>query len=283
LKIFRTLSICSFLLGLVTTAHALNPETHISQYRHTVWRVQEGDLSGNPTAFVQTPDGYLWVGTEGGLYRFDGVSFVESKQGPRQFSGAPVQSLYVSRDGSLWVGYVGAIMRLKNGRFMTIWRFDGAARGITEDQEGTVWFIRSNMTHYSGPICKLSENKPYCYGEPDGIQTPTGVALAKDKEGRFWFGGDGTLTEWDGKLIHEYLLAGAKKLDLSHTVAAVAIDNDGTMWVGVAAIGTNGGLQRFGNGKWTSYSAPGLNGADVSVLSILIDRDEPGRHPFCLW
>lgn len=61
----------SLLCSSAGSALALNPQTHISQYGHAVWRVQEGYLEGYPTAFAQTPDGYLWVGTSAGLYRFD--------------------------------------------------------------------------------------------------------------------------------------------------------------------------------------------------------------------
>ena len=55
---------------------ALNPETRISQYSHSVWRLQDGVFNGIPTAIVQTADGYLWIGTSSGLMRFDGVRFV---------------------------------------------------------------------------------------------------------------------------------------------------------------------------------------------------------------
>lgn len=54
---------------------ALNPETRNSQYGHTDWHIRDVALNGNPTAFAQTPDGYIWVGTQSGLYRFDGNGF----------------------------------------------------------------------------------------------------------------------------------------------------------------------------------------------------------------
>ena len=48
----------------------------ISQYGHRMWRIQDGYLSAPPEAIAQTQDGYLWIGTEAGLVRFDGVRFV---------------------------------------------------------------------------------------------------------------------------------------------------------------------------------------------------------------
>jgi len=58
------------------SALALNPALDISQYAHTAWRIRYGRLQSYPRAIAQTPDGYLWLGTESGLLRFDGVRFV---------------------------------------------------------------------------------------------------------------------------------------------------------------------------------------------------------------
>src|SRR5215469_5861860 len=77
-------------------SHGLNPKSLISQYGHTVWRVQDGYLNGNPTSFAQTADGYMWVGSQGGLYRSDGVTFTAWNPPPgRQypFNNASIQSL----------------------------------------------------------------------------------------------------------------------------------------------------------------------------------------------
>src|ERR1700758_3473656 len=66
-----------FLLFLfaVSSAWAVDPSRHISQYAHTAWRIQDGVFTGAPQAITQTTDGYLWIGTEAGLLRFDGVRF----------------------------------------------------------------------------------------------------------------------------------------------------------------------------------------------------------------
>src|SRR5262245_14105930 len=52
---------------------ALNPSLDISQYAHTAWRIREGFSTGGINAIAQTPDGYLWLGTEYGVLRFDGA------------------------------------------------------------------------------------------------------------------------------------------------------------------------------------------------------------------
>src|SRR5499433_1898044 len=59
-----------------TVALAVDPNRYISQYGHTAWRIQDGVFSGAPNALAQTTDGYIWIGTQSGLVRFDGVRFV---------------------------------------------------------------------------------------------------------------------------------------------------------------------------------------------------------------
>ena len=64
-----------FLLG-ASPVLALDPSLDISQYAHTAWTVREGFSQGNIYAIAQTPDGYLWLGGEFGLFRFDGIRTV---------------------------------------------------------------------------------------------------------------------------------------------------------------------------------------------------------------
>ena len=61
------------LLACCACASAFDPSFDVSQYAHTAWTVRDGFVKGNIYAMTQTPDGYLWLGTEFGLLRFDGV------------------------------------------------------------------------------------------------------------------------------------------------------------------------------------------------------------------
>ena len=67
-----TISMFGFLLG-ATPVLALDPSLEIRQYGHTAWTIRDGFSLGNIYAIAQTPDGYLWLGGEFGLFRFDGV------------------------------------------------------------------------------------------------------------------------------------------------------------------------------------------------------------------
>src|SRR6266481_7896329 len=72
-------ALCTVLAGLLLTgrpcAFALNPALDVSQYAHTVWKIRDGFSKGTIVAIAQTQDGYLWLGTEFGLFRFDGVRY----------------------------------------------------------------------------------------------------------------------------------------------------------------------------------------------------------------
>src|SRR5215469_15034769 len=67
------LVLAGVLLALRPRAFALDPRLDVNQYSHTAWKIREGFSKGQISSIAQTPDGYLWLGTEFGLLRFDGV------------------------------------------------------------------------------------------------------------------------------------------------------------------------------------------------------------------
>src|ERR1700678_1868493 len=82
-------------------AFAVDPDRRISQYAHTAWRVRDGVFAGAPTAITQTTDGYVWIGTLGGLLRFDGVRFVRwTPPAGDHLPATAVISLLGAADGS---------------------------------------------------------------------------------------------------------------------------------------------------------------------------------------
>src|SRR5262245_54332284 len=89
------------LICAVRAASALDSTKQISQYGHTAWRIMEAPLEGTPFALAQTTDGYLWIGTQAGLLRFDGVRFVAWRATDGHASeSSRVTALLGSRDGS---------------------------------------------------------------------------------------------------------------------------------------------------------------------------------------
>ena len=86
-------------------------------YSRRVWQTSEGLPEDYVHAFAQTPDGYLWIGTSGGLVRFDSVRFVVFNSGNEPaFQDDSIYTLRVARDGSLWAGTEGGgLVRYRGG------------------------------------------------------------------------------------------------------------------------------------------------------------------------
>src|SRR4030095_13090088 len=96
---------------------ALDSSLDVSQYAHTAWKVGEGLPSGAIRAIAQTPDGYLWLGTEFGLFRFDGVRAGAGEATAREnLPNTDIRSLCGARDGRLWIGTFTGLASWKEGR-----------------------------------------------------------------------------------------------------------------------------------------------------------------------
>jgi len=90
------------LLALRPCAFALDPSLDVSQYEHTTWKIREGFTKGEIISIAQTPNGYLWLGTESGLFRFDGIKAVPwQAPGDQHLPSNWIMSLLADRDGTL--------------------------------------------------------------------------------------------------------------------------------------------------------------------------------------
>src|SRR5271166_415836 len=93
------------LLVCCACCFALDPSLNVSQYAHTSWKIRDGFTKGNITSITQTSDGYLWIGTELGVLRFDGVRLVPwQPPAGQQLPGNIITKLLAARDGTLWIG-----------------------------------------------------------------------------------------------------------------------------------------------------------------------------------
>src|SRR5215469_11750536 len=111
----RTLRLALAVMLLAACAFALDPKLDISQYAHTSWKIRDGFVKGYITSMAQTPDGYLWLGTEFGLYRFDGVRALPWKPaGGQQLPSNGVNALLATRDGALWIGTYKGLASWRN-------------------------------------------------------------------------------------------------------------------------------------------------------------------------
>src|SRR5271169_4873395 len=108
------------LLACCPCASALNPSLDINQYAHTPWTVRDGFFKGYIRAVAQTPDGYLWLGTESGLLRFDGVRSIPwQPPAGEQLPNGFIRSLLTAQDGTLWIGTDEGLASWKDGKLTT--------------------------------------------------------------------------------------------------------------------------------------------------------------------
>src|SRR5229473_2429395 len=186
----RLLLFCFVLFLLnISPVDALDTSRQISQYGHTAWRIEDGVFAGTPNVIAQTTDGYLWIGTQAGLMRFDGVRFV-SWQPPegKELPSSRINSLLGARDGSLWIGTSMGLARWQNGNLTAYRDAPGSIMAILEDRAGTIWIARANLSDAKGPLCKVADREVRCFGKDDGIALPYAVTLANDSLGNIWLG-----------------------------------------------------------------------------------------------
>jgi len=188
--------LAGFLLAC-SGALALNPALDISQYAHTAWRVREGFGKGAIQGIAQTPDGYLWLGTEFGLLRFDGVRATTWQPPPgEELRSTNIYSLLVTRDGRLWIGTVAGLASWKDGRLTQYPELAGQAVGtLFEGNHGTVWAGGTGATN--GRLCAIQNGSVRCDGD-DGVfsrvdsgtelelTVPAPVAYRKSPRARRW-------------------------------------------------------------------------------------------------
>jgi len=282
-------------------ATALDPERAVTQYRHQVWNTAEGLPQSSVESIVQTRDGYLWLGTQEGLARFDGVRFVVFDRGnTRALRHNRVTSLVEDRDGGLWIGTEGGgVTRLAGGVFTTYTTDQGLPndriRALAVDDGGVLWvgtdegLARSApggfvvpegaprdrvdallVTRGPGLLAGSSSGlyrrvrERFERFEPPGLPEGPVHALWEDAFRVLWVGARaGLVVVRDGA---------ASRWDgglSGRTVKSMKGDRHGSLWVGTE----EGGLTRIARGgRVSTYTA--ADGLSNNIaLTILEDRE----------
>jgi ligand-binding sensor domain-containing protein len=129
IPVWRAIWICLLFAGVCHISFALGPGPKITDFTHAAWDANEGAPS-RILAIAQTTDGYLWIGSAQGLFRFDGLTFQRYQlQSDPPLPPEPVVSLLALPNGDLWIGfYSGEISLLHNGRAVNYGKRDGVPK-----------------------------------------------------------------------------------------------------------------------------------------------------------
>jgi diguanylate cyclase (GGDEF)-like protein len=248
------------LVCLVPHARAdLDPTQPISQYIHQVWQDDQGLPQNDVLAITPTRDGYLWIGTEEGLARFDGVRFViyDSRNTPG-LKNTTITALFEDRDRNLWIGTLGGLLRMTRGIIAAYPVPDGfSGRCVTafyQDGEGAIWIATDG-----GGVGRLLNGRFTVYTTRNGLARNGVFAIGGGRDGSVWFGTHGGLNQWKHGQFSTYTTANGLPND---DVRALSEDAQGGLW-----IGTRTGLSLFKNGTFRPFDKKSaLSTAMIQVL-----------------
>jgi signal transduction histidine kinase len=202
-----------------------------TDYSLTTWGLAEGLSSSAIWAIAQTEEGYLWLGTDAGPVRFDGVRFVTWEAlGLPPVPNAAVRALSSSRDGSVWFGFgaQGGVTRLHRGEVLHYGPNEGLAEGavtmLFEHPDGTLWAGSQNGLY------RLVANRWERFEE--GVPATAVYAAYVDRGGGFLVGtAKGTFRRNPGQ--HRFEQVGT----FSEAVEDISEDRFGTLWVSDQIVG----------------------------------------------
>jgi signal transduction histidine kinase/ligand-binding sensor domain-containing protein len=172
---------------MATTAYALDPVQTLPTHAQRLWRSEDGLQQYTASALLESRDGFLWIGTGGGLVRFDGVTFQQhSRINTPGFTHNEVHCLAEGRDGAIWIGTSEpGLYRFQHGEVRAFGQADGLTgqpiRHLLCDRDGVLWAAPTE-----GPLLRFDGN--HFQALPSGAASLGIRALAQDAEGTIWVG-----------------------------------------------------------------------------------------------
>lgn len=235
----------------------------ISDYINEVWKIEDGLPHNCVQAMLQTRDGYIWLGTQEGLARFDGVRFtVFDKIEVKERKKTNVKVLLEGRDGSLWIGTAHeGLIRYKKGNFTAYTKKDGLTGNcilsICEDKTGGIW-----VGTYAG-LNLLRGGSIRTFTTTDGLSGNIIMSIFEDHVGNLWFAAlDKGLNRLNLKDNKFYTYSTREGL-ANNSVKVIFEDRQGGLWFGTHG----GGLNRCKHGEFTTFSEKeGLSSDYVTTI-----------------
>jgi signal transduction histidine kinase/ligand-binding sensor domain-containing protein len=248
------------LLACCACALALDPSLDISQYAHTSWKVRDGFTKGVITSLAQTPDGYVWLGTESGLLRFDGVRPVQwQPPAGQQLPGSLITFLLAAHDGTLWIGTFSGLASWKDGKLREVPELAGqSVTSVFETRDRAIWI--GVFADSGGALCDIHSGVVHC--ERDSGKFGTGVkALYEDSRGTLWLGLSKGFWRWKPGAPEFFALP------QPFGIISFAEDNQGQL-----LFGKQDGIGRLVDGRVEPYPSTG-SAYRWQITRMLRDHD----------
>jgi signal transduction histidine kinase/ligand-binding sensor domain-containing protein len=250
---------------LVIHAYGLDPESPLFEYVRENWNTETKFPGGAVNAIAQTKDGYLWIGTDKGLFRFDGFSFAQvSFPSNLGASNAPILSLLTDASGDLWVRVQGSdVLRHKNGKFETVTYGAGPGSShvtaVSKDRNGAVLVsdVIEGTFRFEGENAQRVATPKMLPGS-----SPV-ISIAETSEGNIWLGTLGASLF----LLADNRAAAVNAAFPERKINCLLPISKEDLWVG-----SDNGLYRW-NGKDFRREALPSSLGNVQILSLLQDRD----------
>ena len=257
--------LCGVCLPLLAS---LDSSKNIAEYVHNSWDSTNGLPQNSVLCLTQTPDGYLWFGTEEGLVRFDGVQFtIFNKTNTPGLENNEISALFADED-NLWIGtHGGGLTRLHAGRFTAYNSKNSplpdAILCLFEDSGGALWIGTDG-----GGLFQFAKHAFHRYTRKDGLSDDSVFAVASGPDRALWIGTRaGLMRMVDGHFVAYTGKKGTSTPERPQDVRCIHIGRNGFVWVG-----TNGsGLFRLGKDSIRRFTtSDGLS--SNAIFSLYEDR-----------
>jgi ligand-binding sensor domain-containing protein len=242
---------------------ALNPALQPTQYVLDNWQIADGLPQNTVQALARTPDGYLWIGTQEGLARYDGARFVVFEPGNESaISTKNITALHVDKAGTLWIGTRSGLAVFEHGRFRPGPQGGDLARAfiraIGESSNGHLWIgTETGVTEIAGDTVRA-------FDASDGLIDGRVRAVEPGADGALWVGTLSGLQRFDGRRFETIPLRSTQSAE---PVMSLHEEPDGALWVGTGS----GALYRLRGKSLDVMSEGGRFGSAIRAISR--DRD----------
>jgi signal transduction histidine kinase/streptogramin lyase len=250
-------------LALVSPALALDPHKSLTQYSRTTWTQMQGLPQDTIRAITQTSDGYLWLGTDEGLSRFDGYEFVTFDKTNGELPSNSITALAAAPDGGLWIGTSNGLAYYRNKRFRAYTVKDGlpdpAISQLYIERSGVLWIVAGVQ------FARLEDGKLTTLGPGPALPITTARNVREDARGNIWIAGLDSVGKWNAGRYESVIPADAYARMF---ITPMVSDRRGNLWLG----GNLGLILRTPDGKIRRFTdRDGL--PDIFVRALWEDRD----------